>query len=44
MKKLVLLGLVAGAAYKAAQHYNIKSLDDLKKLVMPDEGETTTTR
>jgi hypothetical protein len=38
MKKLILLGLVAGAVYKAAKHYNITSLDDLKKLVMPEEG------
>jgi hypothetical protein len=42
MKKLVLLGLIAGAAYKAAKHYNINSLDDLKKFVMPEEGGETT--
>jgi hypothetical protein len=36
MKKLLLLGLVAGAAYSAAKKYNITSLDDLKKLVVPE--------
>jgi hypothetical protein len=36
MKKLILLGLVAGAAYQVAKKYNITSLDDLKKVVMPE--------
>jgi hypothetical protein len=41
MKKLVLLGLGAAAVYQVAKHYNIKSFDDLKNLVMPEESGTT---
>jgi hypothetical protein len=35
MKKLILLGLAAGAAYGVAKKFNITSVDDVKKLVEP---------
>lgn len=35
MKKLILLSLLAGLAVQIAKRYNINSLEDLKKMILP---------